>query len=268
MESWINKQTNLSISRFDIVMDEVYPNSKKYSKDAQLFIDHIKEKTNYFEAVEVINWEKIIPRSSSVVDLGCGIGWLSAYLSRLKNVKSIFCIDSSKNYIKNLLPMIFKKMNGNLKKVKVIEGLFYPIILDENSTDIVVICASIHHADDFEHLLKEIHRILKSDGKLVILNEDPRSYFNYLIMSLKFFIKVFFHLISKKFKSTSQCLNYSNILTDPDLGDRAYPEWALIKILKLCSFKNITKIDSKYPHNKKTKYFERNSNLVHFVCEK
>ena len=146
--------------------------------------------------------------------------------------------------------------------------MFYPIILNNNSIDIVVICASLHHSDNMESLLKEINRILKYDGKLIILNENPRSYIRYILMCIKFFIKVFYNILLKRYNSTNQSLNYANILTDPDLGDRAYPEWSIIKMLKLCGFKKVSKIDSGFSHNKTSTILQHNSNLIHFICEK
>lgn len=268
MKSWLTKQYQDATSRFDEVMDDLYPETKLYSKNAKSFLDHISKETNYIEAFNVINWNIHIHRNSTLIDMACGIGWVSAKLSKLKNVKKIYCIDSSKFYIKEMLPKIFKQMNGNIKKVIAVEGIFTPILLKDDTVDYIILSAAIHHAENMQDVLKEAFRVLKKDGKLFILNEDPLPSLRYLLKCTKFFLKVLLNLIFKKFKQSRQTLGYSNYLDDPDLGDRAYPEWMLYKILKSCGFKKVTKINSGLKHSKIDKKNLRNTMLIHFICKK
>lgn len=267
MKSWIHKQIDNSLVRFDEIMDTNYPDSKTYSKDAKLFIEHIINNTNYIEAFNSIKWESYFKTPSNILDLACGIGWVSAKLSKLTNVNNIYCVDSSKFYVKNMLPKIFDHLKGDKKKVIPIEGMFYPILLKNNSLDGVVLSAAIHHSTEMEKLLNEIHRVLKPGGFLFILNENPLSNLRFILKCSKFYIKVFIHLLFKKYNSSKQILSYTSYLDDPDLGDNVYPEWVLLKILENCTFEDIKKINSGFLHSKNEDH-ARNDMLIHYICKK
>ncbi|MCW8899134.1 MAG: methyltransferase domain-containing protein [Gammaproteobacteria bacterium] len=267
MNSWVTEQTQKSISRFDETMDNLYPESKEYSKNAQSFMDHIYKETNYIEAIKMLDWDHYLPTNASLLDLGCGIGWVSAYLSKNKNVSQITCVDSSKYFVNDLLPNVFQYMDANLEKTTSVEGFFSPILLEDDSIDGVVICASIHHADNMEEVLRECYRVLKPGGRLYILNEDPRTAWKYLMLSFRCFIKILWHIIFKKYKSISLSMSYSNILIDPDLGDRAYPVWVMMDMLKASGFKDVVKVDSGYRHSKTSTHAD-NTPLTHFICTK
>ena len=190
MKSWLNKQTEIDTYRFDQVKDCLYPESMKYSKNAKAFINHIYKKTNYIEAIEMLDWNRYLPEKASLIDLACGLGWVSAYLSKHRSVDHITCVDSSKFYVNDMLPKIFEQMDGNLNKVTQVEGLFYPLLMDSDSIDGVILCASLHHADNMETVLKEVHRVLKPGGYLFLLNESPLSTLRYLIRAIKSMVKV------------------------------------------------------------------------------
>jgi ubiquinone/menaquinone biosynthesis C-methylase UbiE len=266
MKSWLNEQNLIAVSRFDQTMDDLYPESMEYSKNAKSFMDHIMKETNYIEAIEMLDWDLYLPERASLLDLACGIGWVSAYLSKLDCVDHITCVDSSKYYVNDMLPNIFRQMDGKLDKVTPVEGVFCPLLLDDDSIDGVILCASIHHADNMETVLKEVYRVLKPGGRLFILNESPYSTLQYLFLSIKCMIKVLLHIILKKYQSISLSIAYSCILVDPYLGDRVYPLWVMNDMLKESGFSNAVKIESGFLHMKSGKH--RGTILTHFVCEK
>lgn len=156
MKSWINRQTEIITSQFDQSMETHYPESSRYCKDPVAFLDRIVKETNYLDAVEMVDWERYLPEKGSVLDLGGGIGWLSAYLSKMDRVDRILFLDSSKYYINHMLPHVFQEMGGRIEKVTPVEGLFSPLLLDDNILDAVVACAALHHADNMETVLQEI----------------------------------------------------------------------------------------------------------------
>ncbi|MBE7411796.1 MAG: hypothetical protein HS129_06995 [Leptospiraceae bacterium] len=117
VKSWIHDQTDLNIAQFDTAMEIYYPESKSYVRDPGEHIKRICEECNYLEAVKLIEWNKYLSPGSSVMDMGCGGGWLTAYLSKFEFVKTIYALDSSKQYLSGMMPQVVKLMEGKIKKV-------------------------------------------------------------------------------------------------------------------------------------------------------
>jgi SAM-dependent methyltransferase len=261
---WICRQTKHNVAQWDKVMGSIYPDAKEWNLDAEKYFKRVCEECNFLNSIELIEWDQYIQKNSKILDLGCGGGWLSAYLSKFANVTSIFAIDTSKNYLFNIMPKVIKKVNGVSSKVIPIEGMFTPIILENTSLDIVVASASLHHADNLELILMEIHSKLKQGGSLIILNETPQSYLKYVLRTIKVFIEIFINTITKQYKPISQKISSSGFEYDPYLGDRFYPLWYWEVILLKSGFKIIKFIDSELPTVKNTK----GETLKHFICKK
>lgn len=268
MKSWLNRQTELElvVSQFDQAMETHYPESRRYCKDPVGFLNRIIKECNYLDAVEKVDWDRYLLEKSSVLDLGGGIGWLSAYLSRMDRIERIIFLDSSKYYIKHMLPNVFQQMGGMMDKVTPVEGLFSPLLLDDNILDAVVACSALHHADNMETVLKEIHRVLKPGGYLFILNEIPYSTGQYLMLSLKTTIKLLGNIVFKHYRPVSQNVSSSCVLNEPYLGDRIYPLWFWNDVIKASGFTVTEFIDSECSTLKLKP--EPRLTLSHFICQK
>jgi ubiquinone/menaquinone biosynthesis C-methylase UbiE len=266
MKSWLNKQTEIAVSQFDQSMEARYPESSRYCRGPVAFLNRIIKECNYLDAVEIIEWDRYIPKNGSVLDLGGGIGWLSAYLSRMDRVDKIVFLDSSRTYINHMLPGVFQEMGGVIDKLTLVEGLFSPLLLDDNAIDTVVASAALHHAENLETVLKEIYRILKPGGYLLILNEIPYNSGQYLILSAKTIIKLLGNTIFKNYKPISQNISSSCVLNDPHLGDKIYPLWFWNDVIRASGFTKTVHIKSKYSTLKEK--HDPKLLLSHFVCQK
>lgn len=107
-----------------------------------------------------------------VLDLGGGTGKLSESLKN--HCEKIYVLDESQ---------------GMLSKVKV-DSKVVPMLGDALNTgfgdktmDVVILSDVLHHIKEQHLLMDEIHRILKGDGKLVILDFD-RKHFIIKILSM------------------------------------------------------------------------------------
>jgi SAM-dependent methyltransferase len=266
--NWTNNQINFMISQWDKAIATNYPQYRKEWEEPKEHYKCIHEKWNYLDAIQIIPWDNYLNRKNLIiVELGAGTGWLSAYLSKLDKISKIYAIDSSSFFINKMMPDIIDMMNGKKEKITPIEGLFTPILLDDNSIDIVVMCSALHHANDLETVLKEIYRIIKPTGHLFILNETPLRYFEYIIYQIKIFIKIILHSYKKKYLSISQSISSSGILYDPALGDRIYPLWFWIKAINNSGFKSDI-IKTKYKTYKKKNNNGKGRVLFHFICKK
>lgn len=103
----------------------------------------------------------LIPPQKEVVDIGCGIGVL---MERLKNEKQckVFGIDISEEAIKTLTD---KNLPGIVSKVP-------PVPLPSYSFEIAVATEILEHLNNPQFLLKEMIRLVKPSGFLIITVPD------------------------------------------------------------------------------------------------
>jgi len=260
--NWIHKQTEMNIAQFDHAMETHYPESQEYMRDAQAHISRLCEQCNYLDAVKIIDWESCLGADASVLDLGCGGGWLTAYLSAFDYVNNIYAVDSSHYFISEMLPQVVELMGGKLDKVKPVEGFFTPLLFQDGLLDAVVASSALHHADNLEGVLTEIRRVLKKDGVLIILNETPSTRYRHVYSLSKAFVRMFLNTLFKKYKSTSPYISSSGYLYDPLLGDKDYPAWYWSEAIRQSGFKLVETVDSGLPTVKGVP----GAHLTHFIC--
>ncbi len=122
--------------------------------------------------------EKLVTELSSsfgreivVADLGAGIGWASACLSRLPCVREIISVELSLHRLDQLFPHAVQMMGGIGTKIGRCLGSFYDLAWPNESIDIIVMFQSFHHADNPLRLVVECDRVLRSGGRIVIAGE-------------------------------------------------------------------------------------------------
>jgi ubiquinone/menaquinone biosynthesis C-methylase UbiE len=261
-KNWIHEQTELNISQFDKAMEASSPESRTYLYDPKAYFERIAEQCNYLDAIKLVAWSSYLGKDCSVLDLGCGGGWLTGHLSTFEFVNTIYALDSSKHFLLDMMPKIVVLMDGKSEKIIPIEGLFTPLLFEDDSLDAVVASSVLHHADSLEGMLKEIKRVLKKDGMLFVLNETPSWGIRYTLSITKAFIKIFTDALFSNYKSISPSISSCGYLYDPTLGDRVYPLWYWKEAIKHSGFSIVENIDSGLPTVKNKKGLS----LVHFVC--
>jgi ubiquinone/menaquinone biosynthesis C-methylase UbiE len=101
------------------------------------------------------------------LDIGCGTGWAVGQAAKLVNGKGLF-------YGADLSPKMIEKAKSNFSgkdNFHFIEANSESIPLEDGFFDIIICTNSFHHYLHPDKALKEMHRLLKSGGKLYIL--DP-----------------------------------------------------------------------------------------------
>lgn len=264
MLSWISEQQAIGITQFDREMSNAYPDSTEYLVDAADYVNTISDKCNYFRAIEMLDWDMYLIGDTKVLDLGCGGGWLSAFLSKFDLVEKIYALDSSKHFLEKLLPNVIHVMGGDLQKIEVVEALFTPLLFEDNSLDLVVASSAVHHADNLENLFLEISRILSPNGHFIVLNETPRNGFRYFISAIMAAIRILKNIARKKYFSVSPAISSSCFLYDPRLGDRDYPMWHWKQALNMAGFSVEEVINTRMPTIKNG----QGRPLIHFICKK
>lgn len=265
MQNWINRQTELNGSRFDKAIETQYPEGSVFFKDANQYHRGITTLWNYLDASKMVDWDTHIPPNAVVLDLAGGPGWLSAYLSAHKNVSNIYNLDSSNYFLSKLMPELIELMGGKQEKIEPIEGLFSPLLFEDNSIDMVVVSSSLHHAENMEYVLKDIYRVLKPGASLVILNETPLGYWSYMALSVKLYLITLKDMLLRKYKSVSPKISSGGVLYDPYLNDTYYPLWYWEKAIKVAGF---TLAETMNTGLLTSKSDSKGVELVNFICKK
>jgi SAM-dependent methyltransferase len=182
---------------------------------------HIRDDTNLVPAFERLDWPSICPGGCTVLDLGCGSGWLSALLSKQPNVKRIIAWDSSPHLLSNVLPHVFELIGGDTGKLSTVCGNFVPLLLDDHTIDVVVMSSAFHHAPDPLRLLEELRRSLAPGGTVALLNETPWHSLGMLSFATRMYAAALANLLGGAVRREGH-LGSEHALYDDALGDRAY----------------------------------------------
>ena len=104
-----------------------------------------------------------------ILDIGCGGGKTVNRLARFATRRKVYGIDHSAEMVR-----FSKKVNKTLilqNRVKIVEGCVEKMSFDPNFFDLVTGFETDYFWSNFQSALKEITRVLKPGGKLLLVNE-------------------------------------------------------------------------------------------------
>lgn len=234
--------------------------------DPQALIAHLRDNTNYFPAVEALDWRSLCGEDARVLDLGCGAGWLTALLTREPHVREVVAWDGSPRLLGEL-PVTVDLLGGSIDKVESVCGEFLPLLIEDGSIDLAVMSSAFHHSDRPGDLLDELRRVLRPGASLVLLNETPWHRLAMAAFSLRMAATALANLIGprSRLRHTGH-LAADHALYDSKLGDRAMtlPQWR--HLARSCGW-SISALDTGLPSYREQfrprARFE--PNLTHFV---
>ena len=61
------------------------------------------------------------------------------------------------------------------------------MLVPDQQYGLIVASSSIHHAPNLFDIMRELRRAIKSDGTIILLNENPRTYDGYVNYMLNLF---------------------------------------------------------------------------------
>jgi len=227
---WINDEEKKQIYTFDSWNDEIREQSKSWiinKAGGEKLIKHLKVETTLFDEFNsVISYvdELGMEIKGNGIDVGAGSCWCTALLSKIKLVKRLHAIDFSYQRLKNVAPGVLELFNAKKEKINLVMGNFYDLKLDNNSIDFCFLCSTFHHADEPEKLLREIKRVLKPNGIVMMIGERPVFFYDHFIKYIKNLIKI---LLPSKFYKGYVIYNiipsFKKLYpTDEDEGDHYY----------------------------------------------
>ncbi|MFW9903563.1 MAG: class I SAM-dependent methyltransferase [Candidatus Thorarchaeota archaeon] len=107
----------------------------------------------------------------SILEVGCGAGYGIEQISKSFNPKEYYAFDIDQKMI-SLSAAKVKKKKLN---VQLFLGDVLKTGLPSNKFDIVFVFTVLHHVEGWRHALKEINRVLKPKGLLLINEINERS---------------------------------------------------------------------------------------------
>jgi ubiquinone/menaquinone biosynthesis C-methylase UbiE len=229
---------DLALKRFNpMLINKIYKILISNKNDSEIYTDLSKLYVSPLNKVKkitpvVCNKNKIISELLSFyllkyklnidnyLDIGCGNGsFTSAFGKELKLTKEhMFGVDFANfseqgdwNRGKNACNFIFKQLENDKS---------YPF--EDNFFDIITMKMVLHHIDNVDFTFKEISRILKNNGILIIIEHDAFTYADYMLNDIEhaFYINVFnensliedYPSVSKKNKSNHKSIESLDIV--------------------------------------------------------
>ncbi|WP_185873241.1 bifunctional demethylmenaquinone methyltransferase/2-methoxy-6-polyprenyl-1,4-benzoquinol methylase UbiE [Blattabacterium cuenoti] len=126
-------------------------------------------------------------RNIKILDIASGTGELSFLLCNEFYRSKIIGLDPSEKMLKVAIKKL-KKYNNCLNKILFIKGYSQNIPFDDNTFDIITISFGLRNFQFLNESLKEIYRVMKLYGKLIILEFSRPD---------NFFIRKIYHLYNK-----------------------------------------------------------------------
>lgn len=130
----------------------------------EFFSEKVREVAYQLAGVQVGN---------KAADIGAGTGYVTEGL--IERDVDVIAIDQSSGMLEILKSKMVNKYGANVS-IKCIQGDSDNLPLEDNSVDYVFANMYLHHVVLPETAIKEMYRILKKDGKLVITDLDTHTY--------------------------------------------------------------------------------------------
>jgi SAM-dependent methyltransferase len=109
-------------------------------------------------------------------DLGGGVGCISASIATFPSVDRIYCIEIVESAVTLAHPVVVGAILGSARsKVTSVVGDFDRLELASESLDFAVIWDALHHSRDPVTTLRECRRVLKPEGKLVVVDRGHNN---------------------------------------------------------------------------------------------
>ncbi|MBL7069735.1 MAG: methyltransferase domain-containing protein [Candidatus Omnitrophica bacterium] len=142
-----------------------------------------------------------------ILDVGCGTGELAHNLARDFSKAEIYGVDISETMIKKA---IAKKGKDNIKfEAGDVEDLPYK----DSLFDIIACSHSFHHYLNKDKAMTEMYRVLKPDGRLMIIDGCRDVLFGRIVFDIVERIeKHVYHLLSREFRELFRKSGFNNLV--------------------------------------------------------
>lgn len=113
-----------------------------------------------------------VKKNDKILDLGTGTGYIAFPLAEQYRTSTVIGLDIVTETLKRNAIKAEKSNISNLQFISY-EGNIFPF--SDNSFDIIIARYTLHHFPNIMQSFKEIYRILKPNGKLIISDPTPNE---------------------------------------------------------------------------------------------
>lgn len=110
-----------------------------------------------------------------ILSLAAGTCWLESWLLKGAAFEHLTAVDFSEHRIHRIAPKTLDHYGITTGRVTLAYGDILDLKVEAKSQDVVLLCQAFHHASEPRRLLDEVKRVLKDDGKVIILGEHYYS---------------------------------------------------------------------------------------------
>jgi ubiquinone/menaquinone biosynthesis C-methylase UbiE len=103
-------------------------------------------------------------------DIGCGIGYFT--IPATKIVQEVYAFDISKEMLDDIE---LQKNENNIENLNLIQSKEYDLVISDEKITFGLIVNVIHEIEDKLRFLQECKRIIKANGKLIIIEWKKES---------------------------------------------------------------------------------------------
>lgn len=105
------------------------------------------------------------------IDLGGGVGCVSAAVAQFPTVTEILCLEIVEECVLSCHSMVFSTLESPARdKITSVIGDFDNLQLDDQTMDFVTMWDTFHHSVEPISTLREIHRVLRPGGSLILVD--------------------------------------------------------------------------------------------------
>ncbi len=191
-----------NITDTDILKSIEKLNSKK---DSKFSLEEICSKQDFGMQMMKKNIDLKIKKSTKYLDIGCGDGKKTELFAKIFNIsaKNIYGTDINTwgPYTNN------KKFSFEFKEIKNGE-----LDYDDKTFDVITIFLTLHHIQNLDLAISEIHRVLKKNGILIIIEHDSLNYMDDLIIDIQHTFFSYFYDNNKNIVSNNTYNKYYNAI--------------------------------------------------------
>ena len=105
---------------------------------------------------------EVIPSNASILDVGCGHGFIAYHMSQFRDA-DVIGLD------------LAHKVDAPIKYVPY-DGDAFP--LADASVDSVLLCYVLHHAQDISVIMNEVARVVRENGTVVVYEDIPETWWD------------------------------------------------------------------------------------------
>lgn len=140
-----------------------YKNKAEFDKEADIFLESIdKEDKRYIAVKSVVSEYK----NGRILDVGCGRGrYLKNLVKDCPNA-NYYGVDLS-NAVMDYI---------DISGVELKQGSLLNIPYQDDYFDVVYTCEALEHAIDIKSAVREMARVLRKQGTIVIIDKDKKAY--------------------------------------------------------------------------------------------